>query len=114
MLAVSTIIKIWAQSVTLVGDNAELLTQTRHDPLISELCSARMEVLSVAEALLATLNGQQNLPEPLVAFFAADADKGCNHCWLSSRMPKEHPECWEKINRWFDTRTALQIYGSSL
>jgi hypothetical protein len=106
MLKTLDVLNIWAKSQILVSDNTTLLMKYNHDGLISDLCAARMGVHGVAEEMLMSLKGRDDLPNLLVAFFEADEDKGCNDCWASSRI-KEHPECDTKIKRWFDSREKL-------
>lgn len=107
------IIRIYAQSHDLAEPNAGLMC--RHtDALVTKLCAARMQVVGAADALLESCRGRADLPQELVDFFAAEDDQGCPSCWLSSRYPKEHPECAQKIDRYFATRERLMVFGRAL
>jgi hypothetical protein len=48
-------------------------------------------------------------PALLDMWIEAEKDKGCDHCWLSSRGPA-HPDCDQKIRRWFACREALSAW----
>lgn len=72
-----------------------------------------MARLADAEADVLALRGEESLPAPVTDFIRAEADKGCRGCWVSSRRGKNHPECNEKIDRWFAARDALTAYGRS-
>jgi hypothetical protein len=77
-------------------------------------CTPQRARFNNAEHALLSLAGQPYLPQPLAAFIAADADRGCAACWFSSERPKKHPECGVKIRRYFDTRAELVEYGERL
>jgi len=77
-------------------------------------CTPQMARFNNAERALLSLAGRPDLPEPLAAFIAADADKGCPQCWVSSNKTRNHSECQVKIRRYFDVRAALVEYGESL
>lgn len=78
-------------------------------------CAERMVRVSRADARLMTLSTRpDDLPEPLREFFAAEADKGCMRCWASSVRFRNHPECNQKIDRWFATHRALVDYAGTL
>jgi hypothetical protein len=77
-------------------------------------CTPQMARFNNSEQAILSLAGQPALPEPLAAFIAADADKGCDRCWLSSDKTRSHPECAAKIRKCFDARAALVAYGESL
>lgn len=107
------VLKIWANAQVLVADNTSLLMKYNHDGVISDLCSARMQVHSVAEEMLLGLKGREDLPPILLSFFKAEEDKGCSNCWLSSRI-KEHEDCDNKIKRYFETRENLLLISQLL
>ncbi|MBO0698332.1 MAG: hypothetical protein J2P46_08065, partial [Zavarzinella sp.] len=65
-------------------------------------CTPQMARFNNAEHALLALAGRADLPGPLAAFIAANADQGCPTCWLSSARPTRHPECAWKIHRYFD------------
>lgn len=73
-----------------------------------------MKVLGEAESRLFALDPNDDIPKPLKDFLIANKDKGCHSCWFSSKMIKQHPECSEKINRWFDTRQKLMSFAREL
>jgi hypothetical protein len=77
-------------------------------------CTPQMARFRNAEHALLALAGRSDLPEPVAVFIAANADRGCPGCWLSSAKPTKHPECAAKIRRYFDAKTALVQYGESL
>lgn len=109
---ITQIIKEFALAHRAAEDNPKLLIEdsVKH----TDLCVARMDRIEVADEALFALEGQAELPQPVLDFFAAEADRGCYHCWLSSRHSNQHPECQAKINRWFATRDALIVYGEQL
>lgn len=73
----------------------------------SDDCVARMRRLAAAEGSLLNLYGVTGVPDVLEAFFAAEFDRGCTHCWMSSSRDRNHPACNEKIDRYFAARLAL-------
>jgi hypothetical protein len=77
-------------------------------------CTPQMARFNNAEHAILALSGRSDLPEPVVAFIAASADSGCPLCWVSSNKEPNHPECSDKIERFFDARDALKRYGESL
>lgn len=74
-------------------------------------CTPEMARFRNAEDAIRGLAGRGDLPDPIHWFLAADADSGCGSCWVSSRSVKPHPECGEKIDRWFAAREALLSLG---
>jgi hypothetical protein len=77
-------------------------------------CTPQMARLHNAEHALLSFAGQPDLPEPMAAFIAADADPACPDCWLSSARLTNHPVCAAKIRRYFNARAALMEYGDKL
>jgi hypothetical protein len=76
-------------------------------------CTPHMARFNSSERAVLALADRPDLPAPLAAFIAADADKGCPQCWVSSDKTRNHPECQVKIRRYFDARAALVEYGES-
>jgi hypothetical protein len=76
-------------------------------------CTPQMARFNNAEHAVQELAGRPDLPGPLAAFIAADADRGCPQCWVSSDKTRDHPECQVEIRRYFDARAALVAYGES-
>lgn len=89
-----------------------------HPPVLDRLgtpCTPRMARLRNAGFAVVDLAGhQEELPAPVKQYIDAEGDRGCGRCWVSSNPRKEHPECKEKIRRWFAAREVLVEYGKSL
>ena len=99
----------WQKAHEQVEDNASL--SIRFEGKFSELCGARMNVVSVTDSMLYSLpvNGE-DYPEELTRHLKSNADKGCMSCWISSFIGRNHPECNEKIREWFDSKEQLLMY----
>ena len=106
----------WFLAYEAAKENAEPLLATRGQgpeecERVSRLCTERMEECATADRELFERDGRDvERPRPLDLFFAAERDKGCLSCWVTSRSRTPHPECQEKIRRWFDCREALLAY----
>lgn len=77
-------------------------------------CIIRMGRLAVATQNLDLLAGREDNPPALQEYQAAAQDRGCDQCWLSSKVSGQHPECQDKIDRMFAATAALVQYGLSL
>jgi len=108
-LEIDDVLRVWVKAQMLVLDNTPLMIKYRHgnNPIIDELCVARMQVYNIAEEMLMSLQNQEALPSLLLNFFEANNDRGCDSCWLSSGISDNHEDCNIKINRWFDARKKL-------
>jgi len=106
------IIKEYALAHIAAEPNAELMVSNPDAKTVDE-CAERMKRVGKADKAILTISGD-NLPKPLIDFLNANLDKGCNHCWISSRREKCHEECQVKIERWFECRKKLIEYGKNL
>jgi len=105
-----TLIVEFALAFRAAEENALLLLMS---PEHQEECAVRMERLKKAEAALDPGRPwPHHLPVELVAYLNADHNKGCHKCWDSSN-PK-HPDCADRIQRWFAARRALVELGMKL
>jgi len=107
------IISLWAIAEVEAEKNPSLMLASRpvNFKATQEFCIRQMQELEKATLRLLSLEGQSDLPLPLLVFFEANNDKGCDSCWLSSRKGKNHPDCNIKIDQWFDARDKLTAYG---
>jgi len=108
---VNQIIKEYALAFQAAEANAKEMTKFNPN---TKLCVKRMDRVAEAESALFNLPLTENLPKPLVDFFIAELDKGCDSCWLSSRKDTKHEICMAKISRWFKTHDLLVEYGLTL
>lgn len=100
------LLREYADALTAANGNAlELL----HGGDV-EVCRARMERLSLAWSALTSIPDDIAPPE-LLAMREVHSDRGCLHCWALSLHARKHPECREKIARWFAARDALAARG---
>jgi hypothetical protein len=100
------LLREYADALTAANGNAlELL----HGGDV-EVCRARMERLSLAWSALTSIPDDL-APLELLAMREAHSDRGCLHCWALSLHARKHPECREKIARWFAARDALAACG---
>lgn len=104
-------IKEFALASRAVENNTTLLIESHKN---TDLCVARMDRLHLAEEALEDIEEESDLPQPALDYFAADADKGCDRCWLSSRRSSQHGNCIKKIDRWFAARETLIRFGEQL
>lgn len=104
------LIKQYAQAFKIAEDNPRLLLLNE---ISTEEASRRC---SAADRLLARIlkNDASKQFIQVHNFIIADADKGCQDCWLSSVRKLNHLYCIYKISRWFEARTALIEFGLSL
>lgn len=78
-------------------------------------CTPEMARLHNAQDVILALAGSHDLPPPVSAFIAAESDRGCSSCWFSSSgRNKQHPECADKIDHWFEAYEGLAAYGQTL
>lgn len=101
-------IKEFAMAQIAASENPEMLLRDHSNV---EECERRMERLFAAEDALEKV---KNPPQVLQDFLAAAADPGCTKCMLSSKRSNDHPECTEKIARFFETKDALVEFGRNL
>ena len=79
---------------------------------VTNECAERMRVCGVADEAFWKLAERpaEEVPPLVRLYIDAENDKGCAHCWLSSCVMKNHPECQFKISRWFGYREACMAY----
>ena len=102
---IEDVIIAWALQSAICADNPE-------NPDIT-LCNVRMFLLEVLQDALWTFKGKI-VPNALQAWFDAEDDNACSSCWVSSNTSSNHPECNEKIDRWFVVRSGLKEYAKTL
>lgn len=112
-------LKRWADAKIIAADNSQLLRErngkgAEECTRISDICKQRMDDLHDAEEMLMKFKDSPDASAAMRAYVAAETDKGCSRCWLSSRMGKNHPECNMKITRWFAARKVLFNEGLQL
>lgn len=111
------VIKIWQNCHKASLENTSFLLLPNQDAeqctLISKICSTRMSMSTLADELLLTISSQDDMPKELKKWLEVEKNldegkQGCSSCWVSSRLNKNHPECNEKINEYFESRKALE------
>jgi hypothetical protein len=102
------ILVAWYNAHEPFNDNSSSAINTH--VLFSNLCSARMSVISVTEDMLYGLYIDENYPKELKRHLTANKNKGCSRCMFSSNKEANHPECNEKSNEYFRSKEQLIIY----
>ena len=114
MNEVQMALRRYALAHKLAEENPRLLLDAKtaaECTRVSKLCSQRMDECHAADDALMVFVDHPLATPALKAFAAADSDKGCSSCWLSSKSNKDHPDCECKIYRWFECREALVTEG---
>jgi hypothetical protein len=102
-------IRRWSLAKQDANENASMIVRNSSAEVMDE-CARRMRVLQAAEDDMLSSGAKPGFPSPLIQYIDARIDKGCMHCWLSSRGPT-HDECGPKISRFFRTQEALYLFG---
>lgn len=114
---VNDIIKIWQECHKSAANNPSIQLLPHQNPfqekLISNICITKMDALSNADELLLTIPPDAEIPPELRKWLEVEKNKeegkqGCGSCWFSSRKDKNHPECEQKIQEYFEARDALE------
>ncbi len=105
-------IKLWASAKKDAKQNPELLLQDYSGNV--EECVRRMDKVQATEIELLALEGQKDLPAPLLRYISAVNDSGCRSCWVSSNLSVNHEDCNIKISEYFLAEEHLIDFGLSL
>lgn len=100
----------YADAFVAAKDNPTRLIAVRSSSeytAASAACVTRMARLQSAEDALFSIASSSDMPVAAKTFMEADADRGCQGCWLSSSRGRNHSACNAKIDRYFAARDAL-------
>jgi hypothetical protein len=110
-------IKEFALSHMDAHDNPRKLIEARNIAeectRVSNECAERMKRCRRADEAILKLDDIA-VYEQTRDYIAAENDKGCGRCWLSSVLKDNHKECEDKIARWFKARNNLIAFGAVL